>query len=100
MVAAEDVEWYSELQESSNQFFSYQLGILVEGKRLVLFFNRASITKIQCRRIRCLPDNQEVALPLTDGRALRLPLERIKPLIRLLLQLGIRHLDEEQQLLI
>ena len=45
-----------------------------------------------------LPDEQLVKLPLQDGRALQLEMGRIKPLVRLLLQFGLRHIDENQHL--
>lgn len=45
-----------------------------------------------------LLDTQLVKLPLHDGRALQLEMGRIKPLVRLLLQFGLRHIDENQHL--
>ncbi|MBI2785920.1 MAG: DEAD/DEAH box helicase family protein [Legionella longbeachae] len=72
IVKVDEVEWYSDLQESSTDFFSYQLGL------------------------DNLPDGQLVKLPLDEGRVLQLEMGRIKPLVRLLLQFGLRHIDEQQ----
>lgn len=99
IVHADDVEWYSELQESTTDFFSYQLGILVEGKPVSIVPLVADlIQRYSGAALDSLVDTQLVTLPLHDGRALQMQLGRIKPLVRLLLQFGVRHIDEEQQL--
>ncbi|MDI1352850.1 MAG: SNF2-related protein, partial [bacterium] len=99
IVSAEDVEWYSELQESTTDFFSYQLGILVEGKPTSIVPLVADlIQRYSGDALDALPDNQLVKLPLQDGRALQLQMGRIKPLVRLLLQFGMRQINENQQL--
>jgi len=99
VISADEVEWYSDLQESTSDFFSYQLGILVEGKPvsivplvadLIHHYSGASLDN--------LPDTQLVNLPLNDGRVLQLTMGRIKPLVRLLFQFGLRHIDANQHL--
>lgn len=98
-VSADDVEWYSDLQEGSTDFFSYQLGILVEGKPVSIVPLVADlIQRYSGSALDALSDTQLVNLPLSDGRALQLEMGRIKPLVRLLLQFGTRHIDENQQL--
>lgn len=99
VVTADDVEWFSDLQESSTDFFSYQLGILVEGKTVSIVPLVADlIHRYSGNDLDSLPDEQLVKLPLEDGRALQLEMGRIKPLVRLLLQFGLRHIDENQNL--
>lgn len=99
VVSADEVEWFSDLQESTTDFFSYQLGILVEGKTVSIVPLVADlIQRYSGGDIDSLPDEQLVKLPLDDGRALQLEMGRIKPLVRLLLQFGLRHIDENQHL--
>ncbi|WP_454780585.1 DEAD/DEAH box helicase [Legionella sp. WA2022007384] len=98
VIHADDVEWYSDLYENTTDFFSYQLGILVEGKPVSIVPLVADlIHRYSGNDLDNLPDTQLVKLPLHDGRALQLEMGRIKPLVRLLLQFGVRHIDENQQ---
>jgi len=99
VVSADDVEWYSELSESTTDFFSYQLGILVEGRTVSIVPLVADlIQRYSSDALDGLPDEQLVKLPLEDGRVLQLQMGRIKPLVRLLLQFGLRHVDQNQHL--
>ena len=99
IVSADDVEWYSDLRESTTDFFSYQLGILVEGQQVsVVPLVAALIQRYSGNDLEALADTQLVKLPLQDGRALQLQMGRIKPLIRLLLQFGTRHVNEQEHL--
>ncbi|KTC89678.1 DEAD/DEAH box helicase [Fluoribacter dumoffii] len=98
VIRADEVEWYSDLSESTTDFFSYQLGILVEGKPVSIVPLVADlIQRYRGNDLDNLPDTQFVKLPLHDGRALQLEMGRIKPLVRLLLQFGMRHIEETQQ---
>lgn len=98
IVNADDVEWYSDLQESGTDFFSYQLGILVEGKQVSIVPLVANlIQRFNGNDLDSLPDDQMVKLSLQDGRFLQLQMGRIKPLVRLLLQFGLQHINEQQQ---
>jgi superfamily II DNA or RNA helicase len=99
VVSAEDVEWFSDIQESTTDFFSYQLGILVEGRPVSIVPLVADlIQRYSGNDLDSVPDEQQVKLPLEDGRVLQLQMGRIKPLIRLLFQFGLRQIDENQQL--
>ena len=99
VVSADDVEWFSDIQESTTDFFSYQLGILVEGRPVSIVPLVAElIQRYSGNDLDGLPDEQRVNLPLEDGRVLQLQMGRIKPLIRLLFQFGLRQIDENHQL--
>ncbi len=93
------IEWFSELNDSGHDFFSYQLGIVVDGRTV-------SIVPLVVELIGQygsgnvldqLPDTQLVDLPLGHAKVLRIQLGRIKPLIRLLLQYGLRHISKDDQ---
>jgi ERCC4-related helicase len=99
IVRADEVEWYSEVEESTTDFFSYQLGILVDGKPVSIVPLIADlIQRYKADDLEQIPDTQQVTLPLTNGCALELEMRRIKPLVRLLLQFGLREINEQQQL--
>lgn len=99
IVHAEDVEWYSDLQEGTTDFFAYQLGILIDGKAVSIVPLVADlIQKYSGEELESLTDDQFVKLPLAAGRVLQVQLGRVKPLVRLLLQFGLRNVDEHHQL--
>lgn len=100
-VHADELEWFSELKDSGNDFFSYQLGILVEGKQVnIVPLVAELIARYSVSMLDTIPDTSSVKLPLSDGRVLLLEIARIKPLIRLLLQFGAYklHLNKEEEL--
>jgi superfamily II DNA or RNA helicase len=87
VIFADDVEWYSEISDNRNDFFSYQLGIMINKKavsivplvvELMTRWDRASLDD--------LPDSHLLRLPIAPGKVLELTLGRIKPLLRLFLQ--------------
>lgn len=99
IVHADEVEWYSDLNETTTDFFSYQLGILVEDKPVnIVPLVVNLLQKYSSQELERVANEEIVQLTLPDGRALQLPMERIKPLIRLLLQFGTRSIDEQNQL--
>lgn len=99
IVDANEVEWFSELAERGNDFFSYQLGILVDGKQVSIVPLVAElIDRFDKDSINNLPDDEKVRLRLPEGKALQVSLGRIKPLIRFLLQYGTRHVRDAQPL--
>ncbi|KTC81470.1 DEAD/DEAH box helicase [Legionella brunensis] len=99
LVEADEVEWFSEIEEQSNDFFSYQLGILVDGKQVSIVPLIADlIGRLDKNKIDDLPNTTRVKMPLPDGKVLQVTLGRIKPLIRFLLQYGTRHAKNEARL--
>ncbi|KTC95712.1 DEAD/DEAH box helicase [Legionella erythra] len=101
IVDEEQVEWYSDFKEQGNDFFSYQLGILVGGKPVnIVPVVAALINQWQSTDIQQLPDDQMVKLSLANGKALRVNLGRIKPLVNFLIQYGTRSLHEGDSLTI
>lgn len=101
IVHADDVEWFSDLNEQTTDFFSYQLGIMVEGKTVSIVPLVADlIQRYTGASLDLLPDEQQVNLPLEEGKALQVPLGRIKPLVRLLLHFGTRLVTHTPSLVI
>lgn len=99
LVDADELEWFSELDERGNDFFSYQLGILVDGKQVSIVPLVAElIGRLGKDNLDSLSDNERVKLPLPAGKILHISMGRIKPLLRFLLQYGIRHIKDEKPL--
>lgn len=99
VVDADEVEWFSEVDERGNDFFSYQLGILVDGKQVsVVPLIAELIGRLDKSKIDSLSDKKLVKMPLPEGKILQVELGRIKPIIRFLLQYGTRYIKDEQHL--
>ncbi len=89
IIDADDAEWYSELDENGQDFFAYQLGILVNNKPVsIVPLVVDLINRMDYETLEYLPDNRLVKLPVGEGKVLQITLGRIKPLLRLLLQYG------------
>nr|WP_242602205.1 DEAD/DEAH box helicase [Legionella nagasakiensis] len=96
---AEDVEWYSRLDDHGHDFFSYQLGILIEGKPFsIVPLVTDLITRWDEKTLDDLSDNLIVKLPLGEGRTLKIKLGRVKPLLRILLQYSLDRTTGQQDL--
>ncbi|MBA2652868.1 MAG: DEAD/DEAH box helicase family protein [Tatlockia sp.] len=99
LVDADELEWFSELNEGANGFFSYQLGILVDGKQVsIVPLMIELIDRLGRDKIDNLADDMRVKLPATAGKVLYLSFGRIKPLLRFLLQYGLRHIKKDEPL--
>ncbi len=91
VIDAETLEWYSNSDAEGNAFFSYQLGILVEGQSVsIVPWVLEFIKRFDLMALDALPDDRVLALPLALNKTLQITIGRIKPLIRLLLQYGFR----------
>ena len=101
VIKVDDVEWYSELSEQGQDFFSYQLGFLIDGKTVdIVPLIVDLITRYDDHVLEHLPDSQLVKLPLAAGKVLQISLGCIKPLLRLLLQYGKQPIIESSTLLL
>ncbi|MBA2711902.1 MAG: DEAD/DEAH box helicase family protein [Tatlockia sp.] len=99
LIDAEELQWFSELNESGSDFFSYELGILINGKPVSIVPLVAELIEQLGRdNIDSLADDKRVKLPYSAGKVLHVTLGRIKPLLRFLLQYGLRHVKKDQPL--
>lgn len=91
ILAAAEVEWYSEYIATKNDFFGYNLGILVNEQKInILPLVVHYLRQFDSRDIDITPDNKQIVLPVSEGRWLQIEFGRIKPLLRILINLG-RH---------
>jgi SNF2 family DNA or RNA helicase len=92
IIQGANVEWYSDLSESKQLFFSYELGILIDGQPVSIVPLVADLlTRLDRSNLEKLPDDNLVRLSLGEGKLLQVELGRIKPLLRLILRYGARY---------
>ncbi|MFZ4077654.1 MAG: SNF2-related protein, partial [Legionellaceae bacterium] len=91
IIDGDTLEWYSSSDAQGNAFFSYQLGILVDGESIsIVPWVLEFIKRFDLRALDALPDDRVLSLPMGLKQSLQIKVGRIKPLIRLLLQYGFR----------
>lgn len=93
VIDADSVTWYSEshAEGARQDFFAYELGILIDGKPMnIVPWIVNFIERYDLHSIEEWSKDELIQLPLGDGRVLALPVERIRPFIRLLLHYGLR----------
>ncbi len=96
---ADDLVWYSDLHERGHDFFAYQLGIMIDGENVSIVPLVAElINRWDSATLDGLPNSMLVRLPLSKGKILQIELQRIKPLLRLLLQYSLRGEINDQDL--
>ncbi len=99
IVHGDEVEWYSDISESQHLFFSYQLGILIDGQQVSIVPLVADlIARLDKMNLDKLPDDNLVKLSLGNNKVLQVKLGRIKPLLRLILRYGARYDSKSAQL--
>jgi superfamily II DNA or RNA helicase len=84
--------WEADLVESDNGWFNLDMGIIVEGQRLPLAPLLAGLFRRDARWLEALqlafiPDDEPVELQTANGKRLRVPAGRIKPLAATLIDL-------------
>lgn len=92
IVHGDDVEWYSNISEHQPLFFSYQLGILIDGQPVsILPLVADLIARLDKTNLDKLPDDNLVKLSMGENKVLQVQLARIKPLLRLILRYGAHY---------
>lgn len=93
---ADEMEWFSGIEGPGHQFFSYELGILVDGKRVsIVPLVSELLTRWDAKTLESISENTELKLPIKEGATLKVKLGRIKPLLQFLLQYGTKLNDAD-----
>lgn len=88
---ADEMEWYSEISDDAQDFFSYQLGILVDNKPVsIVPLVVDLIDRIDVESLDQIPDHRLIKLPFSKNKVLQIAMGRLKPLLRLLLRYWLR----------
>ena len=96
---ADEMEWYSEINEDGQDFFSYQLGILIDNKPVsIVPLVVDLIDRIQFESLDQIPDNRLIKLPFAKNKVLQIAMGRLKPLLRLILQYWTKNTTIEPNL--
>ena len=86
VIHADSLTWYSDHTVQGNNFFAYQLGIIIEDKPISIVPLVVSLLKrLDRTQLESIPENKLVNLPLEKNKWLRIEFGRIKPLLRMLL---------------
>lgn len=89
----DDLDWHSEIQESDNHFFSYQLGIEIDGKKVdILPFVLHLLSRWDSSNLKAWSDDAIIELPMNAENILRVSMGRLRPLLQFLQQ--FRHKGE------
>ncbi|HAF87119.1 MAG: hypothetical protein CMF38_03625 [Legionellaceae bacterium] len=81
---ADDLSWYSTLKKQKNDFFSYQIGMIVDGQEIDIVPLVQDFLSHEHAWL-SLADDHLISLPLSNHQVVTLPLKRIKPLLQILL---------------
>ncbi|WP_342257119.1 DEAD/DEAH box helicase [Rickettsia endosymbiont of Aspidapion aeneum] len=79
-----DKEWYGEIQDNDNQWFNVELGVSIEGNKLNLIPILLNLLKKDNNiyaNLENFSNEKPFLIPLSDGKRLALPPERIKTLL-------------------
>lgn len=99
VVDADETEWYTEINEDKTDFFSYQLGILVDDQMVnIVPLVVDLIHQMGMDSLDGIADDKQVNLPFAKGKVLKISFGRIKPLIRLLLHYVTRSQQQPTEL--
>lgn len=84
----EPSEWHFEIHDSDADWFSLDLGMVVEGERIPLLpVLLSALQSVQGRRLDSLPEDFELFHELPSGKILALPAGRLQPLLKTLSEL-------------
>lgn len=86
---ADEVDWYSELEENSGyDYFGLEMGIILDGEKISIL---PSITKLiretPIELLQNLNDEQSLPIVLENQRKMLVPFSRIKPITNILIEL-------------
>lgn len=85
------LSWFSNIEDQGHDFFSYELGILVNEKKISIVPLVAElINRYDLLALENLPSDYLIHWHLSKGTKISFHLERIRPLIRLLVQYSTR----------
>jgi len=94
VIKEDDVTWYSQSRSEGHDFFAYQLGILIDDQRVsIVPLVAGLLEQFGTDTFEKRDDEERFRLPMGDGKVLEVALGRLKPLLRLLWQYGLKTKD-------
>lgn len=100
VIKENDVTWYSQSRSEGHDFFAYQLGILIDDQRVsIVPLVAGLLEKFGTDTFEKRDDAERFRLPIGEGKVLEVALGRLKPLLRLLWQYGLKKKDMSEDVL-
>ena len=94
VIKEDEVKWYSQSRSEGHDFFSYQLGILIDKQPVSIVPLVADLLEqFGALALEKRDDTERFRLPIVEGKVLEVTLGRLKPLLRLLWQYGLKRKD-------
>ncbi|MDF1684355.1 MAG: DEAD/DEAH box helicase [Legionellaceae bacterium] len=94
VIKEDDVTWYSQSRSEGHDFFAYQLGILIDDQRVsIVPLVAGLLEQFGTDTFEKRDDEERFRLPIGEGKVLEVALGRLKPLLRLLWQYGLKTKD-------
>ena len=94
VIKEDEVKWYSQSRSEGHDFFSYQLGILIDKQPVSIVPLVADLLEqFGASTLEKREDTERFRLPIAEGKVLEVTLGRLKPLLRLLWQYGLKRKD-------
>ncbi len=85
-LVSDDTDWFGELdtEESNGHWFDMSLGIEIDGERLNLLPILLKILQSNENIFEDLEERENLVVPIKDNRLIRLPVDRITPILKML----------------
>jgi SNF2 family DNA or RNA helicase len=84
---ADDLVWYSDTQKSENDFFAYQMGIVIDEHEInIVPLVVELLGTLDRSNLNSYSDDKIFYLPIQKNKKLRITFARIKPLLQFLIQ--------------
>ncbi len=100
VIKEDEVKWYSQSRAEGHDFFSYQLGILIDKQPVSIVPLVADLLEqFGAETLENREDSEQFRLPIAEGKVLLVTLGRLKPLLRLLWQYGLKKKDIPEDVL-
>ncbi|MDF1678581.1 MAG: DEAD/DEAH box helicase [Legionellaceae bacterium] len=94
VIKEDEVKWYSQSRSEGHDFFSYQLGILIDKQPVSIVPLVADLLEqFGAHALENREDTERFRLPIAKGKVLEVTFGRLKPLLRLLWQYGLKRKD-------
>lgn len=95
-------DWYGSVEDGDEGWFGLELGVVVEGKKgslipLLVTMLRAYPGTLSAETLQALPDDEVILVPF-EGKQLALPVQRVRAILTVLLELYLKNASLDDKL--
>lgn len=88
VIQDEDVEWFSELEESEYDWFGLNLGVIIDGEKVnILPLIISYLRSADLKEVKKIDPDIKIPIQMNDGRTLMMPAKRLKGILNVLTEL-------------